>query len=103
MSSQTEPLVLFYDLLGVDNLTWSPSCWHTRYALMYKGIPFKTIKLSYFDIKATVERLLGSDYEEKGLEATVPIIEILPSSRIPGVGHQALNDSIPIAQLLNRK
>lgn len=99
MASQTEPLVHFYDLAGPD--TWSPSCWHTRFALAYKGIPYKTTKLSYPDIKPTCERLFGTDFADKGLEATVPIIEILPSS-IHTTPPQALNDSIPIAKLLNQ-
>jgi len=99
MASQTEPLVHFYDLAGPD--TWSPSCWHTRFALAYKGIPYKTTKLSYPDIKPTCERLFGADFADKGLKATVPIIEILPSS-IHKTAPQALNDSIPIAKLLNQ-
>ncbi|KAL3420580.1 glutathione s-transferase [Phlyctema vagabunda] len=92
MATTREPLVNFYELSGPQS--WSPACWNTRYALNFKGIPFKTIKLSYPAIKPKCEELLG---DLTGLEATVPIIEIL------GDNHKALNDSIPIAELLNER
>jgi hypothetical protein len=87
-----EPLVRFYDLSGPK--PWSPWCWCTRYALDYKGIPYTTTKLSYPGIKPTCERLFS---DMTGLEATVPIIEIL------GPDYKALNDSAPIARLLNER
>ncbi|RDW71831.1 hypothetical protein BP5796_07865 [Coleophoma crateriformis] len=85
-------LVRFYDLSGPK--TWSPACWSTRYALNYKGIPYTVTKLSYPDIRPTCERLFA---DMTGLRATVPIIEIL------GDKPQALNDSTPIARLLNER
>ncbi|RDW66388.1 hypothetical protein BP6252_10023 [Coleophoma cylindrospora] len=87
-----EPQVRFYDLSGPE--PWSPACWCTRYALNYKGIPYTVTKLSYPDIRPTCERLFA---DMTGLHATVPIIEIL------GDKLQALNDSTPIARLLNEK
>jgi len=99
MASQSEPLILFYELAGPKS--WSPFCWHTRFVLNYKGIPFKTIKLSYPDIKPKIEELFGPDFEAKGLEATVPIIQTLPTN-IHNTPPQALNDSIPIARFLNK-
>jgi len=90
--ASTEPLVRFYDLSGPK--TWSPWCWCARYALNYKGIPYSTVKVSYPSIKLTCESLFPSTKE---LEATVPIIEIL------GPNYEVLNDSIPIAKLLNSR
>jgi hypothetical protein len=87
-----EPLVRFYDLSGPK--TWSPTCWATRYALNYKGIPYVTVKLSYPDIKPTCEKLFP---DMTGLVATVPIIEAL------GPDYKPLNDSTPIAMLLNER
>jgi glutathione S-transferase len=87
-----EPLVRFYDLSGPK--PWSPWCWCTRYAVNYKGILYTTTKLSYPGIKPTCEKLF---LDMTGLEATVPIIEIL------GPDYKVLNDSIPIARLLNER
>jgi glutathione S-transferase len=87
-----EPLVHFYDLSGKN--PWSPFCWITRYTLNYKGIPYKTTKLSYPAIMPTCEKLFP---DMTGLEATVPIIEIL------GPNYKALNDSTPITKLLNER
>ncbi|CZR55319.1 uncharacterized protein PAC_05206 [Phialocephala subalpina] len=87
-----EPLVRFYDLSGPK--PWSPACWVTRYALNFKGIPYTVTKLSYPGIKPKCEELLK---DMTGLEATVPIIEILQEP------YKALNDSTPIAKLLNER
>jgi len=99
MASQTQPLITFYELAGPKS--WSPFCWHTRFVLNYKGIPFQTEKLSYPDIKPKFEELIGSDWKEKGLQPTVPIIQILPANSY-NIPPQALNDSIPIAKFLNK-
>ncbi|KAG4028514.1 hypothetical protein MFRU_021g01030 [Monilinia fructicola] len=90
--SSVEPLVRFYDLSGPK--AWSPSCWFTRFALNYKGIPYTTVKVSYPGIKPLCERLFP-DMTDIG--ATVPIVEILQPP------HRALNDSTPIAKLLNER
>ncbi|KAJ8070709.1 hypothetical protein OCU04_001080 [Sclerotinia nivalis] len=90
--SSAEPLVRFYDLSGPK--PWSPSCWLTRYALNYKGIPYTTVKVSYPGIKPLCERLFP-DMTDIG--ATVPIVEILQPP------HRVLNDSTPIAKLLNER
>lgn len=99
MPSQ-EPLVIFYELAGPK--PWSPNTWGTRFALNYKGIPYKTIRLSYPDIKPTCERLFGADFEDRGIKATVPIIETLPSQAYPTIPQVKLNDSLPIARFLNQ-
>jgi len=87
-----EPLVIFYDLSGPK--PWSPACWCTRFALNFKGIPYITKKLSYPSILPKCEQLFPS---LEGLDATVPIIEIL------GADYKALNDSTPVAKLLNER
>jgi hypothetical protein len=87
-----EPLVRFYDLSGPK--PWSPACWCIRFVLNYKGIPYTTTKLSYPAIKPKCEELFP---DMTGLDATVPIIEIL------GPNYKALNDSTPIAHLLNER
>lgn len=87
-----EPLVRFYDLSGPK--PWSPACWLTRYALNFKGIPYTVTKLSYPGIRPKCEELFS---DMTGLEATVPIIEILQPP------YKALNDSTPIAKLLNER
>lgn len=85
-----EPLVRFYDLSGPE--PWSPPCWCIRYVLNFKGIPYTTIQLPFQDIKPTYEKLF---LNTTGVKATVPIIEIL------GPNYKVLNDSTPIAELLN--
>jgi hypothetical protein len=87
-----DPLVRFYDLSGPK--PWSPACWITRFVLNYKGIPYTTTKLSFPAIKPKCEELFP---DMTGLEATVPIVEIL------GPNYKALNDSTPIAHLLNER
>ncbi|KAE8451024.1 hypothetical protein EG329_004696 [Mollisiaceae sp. DMI_Dod_QoI] len=87
-----EPLIRFYDLSGPK--PWSPACWLTRYALNYKGIPYTVAKLSYPGIRPKCEELFP---DMTGLEATVPIIEILQPP------YKALNDSTPIVKLLNER
>jgi hypothetical protein len=90
--SSAEPLVRFYDLSGPK--PWSPSCWLTRFALNYKRIPYTTVKVPYPGIKPLCESLFP-DMTDIG--ATVPIVEILQPP------HQVLNDSTPIAKLLNER
>lgn len=87
-----EPLVRFYDLSGPK--PWSPACWMTRYALNYKQIPYTVTNLSYPAIRPKCEELFP---DMTGLEATVPIIEILQPP------YKALNDSTPIVNLLNER
>jgi hypothetical protein len=91
MASQ-EPLIRFYDLSGPK--PWSPYCWCARYALNYKQIPYTVTKISYPGIRPKCEELFP---DMTGLEATAPIIEILQAP------YKALNDSVPIANLLNER
>lgn len=93
MASQ-EPLVRFHELSGPE--PWSPFNWCTRYALNYKQIPYTVTKVSYPGVLPKCKELFG-DFEAAGLKATSPIIEILQPP------YKALNDSTPIAKLLNER
>ncbi|KAK6598430.1 hypothetical protein H4I95_09040 [Botrytis cinerea] len=90
--SNPSPLVHFYDLSGPQ--PWSPACWRTRYALNYKNIPYRVEKLSYPSIAPLCQSLFPAMPLPR---ATVPIIQILEAPQC------ALNDSTPIAQLLNER
>ncbi|TEY87480.1 hypothetical protein BOTCAL_0001g00060 [Botryotinia calthae] len=90
--TNSPPLVHFYDLSGPQ--PWSPACWLTRYALNYKNIPYRVEKISYPAIQPLCETLFP---DMTHLSATVPIIRILAPPQC------ALNDSTPIAQLLNER
>lgn len=89
----SEPLVRFYDLSGPK--PWSPACWRTRYALNFKRIPYECVKLPYPAVKPKCRELLSPTIEDR--DATVPIIEILQEPYV------VLNDSTPIAELLNER
>ncbi|RFU30601.1 hypothetical protein B7463_g5756, partial [Scytalidium lignicola] len=91
-SDSTTPLVRFYELSGPKS--WSPFCCCTKYALNYKRIPYETVKLSYPAISPTCTKLFP---DMTNLKATVPIIEIL------GEDYEVLNNSTPIAKLLNQR
>lgn len=96
--STEAPLVHFYDLSGPK--PWSHACWCTRFALNYKGIPYSTTPISYPSIAQKCAELFP---DMTGLDATVPIIEILGGSLSAGGDYKALNDSTPIAHLLNER
>ena len=38
-----------YDLVGMNNLRFSPFCWRTKAALAYKKIPYTNIPVRYMD------------------------------------------------------
>jgi len=47
--------LIFYDLkCATAGACWSPHCWKTRLALQYKGVKFRTVWVSYPDIKSVV-------------------------------------------------
>ncbi|KAJ7483558.1 hypothetical protein FB451DRAFT_1234964 [Mycena latifolia] len=46
------PPIVFYDIPStLPNKCWSPNTWKTRYALNFKGIPYKTSWVEYPDIE----------------------------------------------------
>ncbi|EJT97552.1 hypothetical protein DACRYDRAFT_119234 [Dacryopinax primogenitus] len=63
--------VIFYDLkCATPNTCWSPHCWKARLALQYKHVPFRTVWVSYPDIKP----LLGHTQPE-AKTVTLPVIQ----------------------------
>ena len=38
-----------YDLVGVNDLRFSPFCWRTKAALAYKKIPYTTVPVRFTD------------------------------------------------------
>ncbi|KZO93194.1 hypothetical protein CALVIDRAFT_260267 [Calocera viscosa TUFC12733] len=76
MSSSTnapsaEDEIIFYDLMcAAPGECCSPNCWRTRMALQYKGVKFRTVWVSYPDIKSLV------GHTQPGKEVpTLPVIQ----------------------------
>ncbi|KAI9498661.1 glutathione S-transferase [Zychaea mexicana] len=65
------PQIVLYDLKLVDapGLIWSPNTCKTRYALNYKGIPYKTVWLTYPEVHSEIPKLTKKDGRP-----TVPVI-----------------------------
>lgn len=40
-------MIKLYDLVGKDNLSFSPYCWRTKYLLNYKNIPYQIIPTTF--------------------------------------------------------
>ncbi|PPR05025.1 hypothetical protein CVT24_010218 [Panaeolus cyanescens] len=69
---RSTPMIIFYDIPStLPGTAWSPNTWKTRYALNYKGIPYKTEWVEYPDIEShckslsilpTMKKDDGSDY-----------------------------------------
>ncbi|KZO93185.1 hypothetical protein CALVIDRAFT_540176 [Calocera viscosa TUFC12733] len=70
-AATTEDEIIFYDLLcAAPGECWSPHCWKTRMALQYKGVRFRTVWVSYPDIKSVV------GHTQPGKDApTLPVIQ----------------------------
>ncbi|KAJ7121542.1 hypothetical protein C8R44DRAFT_831646 [Mycena epipterygia] len=50
--------IVFYDIPStIPHKAWSPNTWKTRYALNYKGIPYKTVWVEYPEIEALSKEL----------------------------------------------
>ncbi|KAI1384198.1 putative glutathione S-transferase [Hypoxylon trugodes] len=83
--------IIFYDLPNKGtNKAWSLNTWKTRFALNYKGIPYKTEWIEYPDIKPTFQ-----DHVPKADQYTVPTI-ILPDGTW-------VTDSAKIAEVLESR
>ncbi|KAI9258968.1 glutathione S-transferase [Phascolomyces articulosus] len=67
----TESHIVFYDLkLPNDpNFAWSPNTCKTRFTLNYKGIPYKTVWLTFFEVHSEIPKLTKSDRMP-----TIPVI-----------------------------
>ncbi|KAI9258969.1 hypothetical protein BDA99DRAFT_514645 [Phascolomyces articulosus] len=66
-----EPHVIFYDLIlpNEPGVVWSPNTCKTRFTLNYKGIPYKTVWLTFFEVHSEIPKLTKS-----GRKPSVPVI-----------------------------
>ena len=74
--------ITLYELVGRDDLRFSPYCWRTRFALAHKGLEFDTVPVRFAD----KQRIAFSGQER------VPVIRD---------GDRAVNDSWAIACYLD--
>ncbi|KAI8150169.1 hypothetical protein BJV82DRAFT_586109 [Fennellomyces sp. T-0311] len=83
--------IILYDirLPGDPELIWSPNTSKTRYALNYKGIPYKVIWLTYPEVRSEIPKITKSDRAP-----TVPVIVDLLH------GDKVIQDSWKIAKYL---
>jgi len=78
---------------------WSPSTWQTRYALNFKGLPYKTEWVEYPDIKPHCLKI-GATYSD--IEASGEPYYSLPVIHDPNTS-QTIVDSFQIALYLERQ
>src|SRR5262249_4023105 len=52
-------MIELYDLVGVNNLRFSPFCWRTKAVLAYKQIPYTTVPIRFSD----KDKVVFSDQE----------------------------------------
>ncbi|KAI0682851.1 hypothetical protein BC835DRAFT_807562, partial [Cytidiella melzeri] len=58
--------IIFYDIdSSKPGRAWSPNTWRTRYALNYKGIPYRTEWVEYPDIEPLCKKIGGSATAKK--------------------------------------
>ncbi|KAI0927060.1 hypothetical protein AcV5_007698 [Taiwanofungus camphoratus] len=71
--------IIFYDIPSnsVKNKAWSPNTWKTRFALNYKGLPYKTVWVEYPDIAGLCKEIGAAPtdtYEDGSPAYTLPAI-----------------------------
>ncbi|KDQ50490.1 hypothetical protein JAAARDRAFT_141856 [Jaapia argillacea MUCL 33604] len=92
------PITLFdIPAAKVKGGAWSPNTWKTRYALGFKGLPFKTVWLEYPDIEAALKQVGAKPTTNKpdGTPLyTLPVIHD-PNTK------QVICDSFAIAEYLD--
>ncbi|KAI0684281.1 glutathione transferase GTE1 [Cytidiella melzeri] len=89
--------IIFYDIDSPKaGRAWSPHTWRTRYALNYKGIPYKTEWVEYPDIEALCKKIGASATTKKdGRDHyTLPVIYD------PSTG-KVVSDSLAISKYLD--
>ncbi|KAG2223012.1 hypothetical protein INT45_012311 [Circinella minor] len=87
-----EPHIILYDLklFQTSGLPWSPHTCKTRYALNYKGIPYKTVWLTFPEVHTEIPKITKSD-----APPTVPVIvDVLHDNKV-------VQDSWEIAKYLD--
>jgi len=99
--SELKPIIL-YDIpskLPGKWQPWSPNTWNTRYALNFKGLPYKTEWIEYPDIKPHCLKI-GATYSD--IKASGEPYYSLPIIHDPNTS-QTIVDSFQIALYLERQ
>ncbi|KAJ7146362.1 hypothetical protein C8R44DRAFT_757257 [Mycena epipterygia] len=87
--------ITLYDIAStVPGQAWSPNTAKTRYALNFKGIPYKTVFLEYLEIEPLCKKIGAKPTTDKEPYYTLPVIYD-PST------DTAVSDSIDIAHYLD--
>ncbi|PPR00407.1 hypothetical protein CVT26_009692 [Gymnopilus dilepis] len=91
--------IIFYDIpSAAPENAWSPNTWKTRFALNYKGIPYKTEWVEYPDIEAHCIKL--------GIDATQKKADGKPLYTLPAIHDTStgayIADSLKIAEYLDK-
>ncbi|KAK7690190.1 hypothetical protein QCA50_006841 [Cerrena zonata] len=92
--------IVFYDIPGKHPKynAWSPNTWKTRYALAFKGLPFKTEYVEYPDIEALCKKIGAKPTDTKkdgSPHYTFPVIYD-PNTKT------VVEDSLNIARYLDK-
>ncbi|KAJ7506937.1 hypothetical protein B0H11DRAFT_1973438 [Mycena galericulata] len=90
--------LVFYDIPStLPNKCWSPNLWKTRYALNFKGLPYKTVWIEYPEIEALCKEIGAAPTSKKAdgrPHFTLPVIHD------PSTG-AVISDSGKIAEYLD--
>ncbi|KAJ6506740.1 hypothetical protein C8R45DRAFT_970390 [Mycena sanguinolenta] len=90
--------IVFYDIpSSLPSVCWSPNLWKTRYALNFKGIPYKTVWVEYPDIEARCKEIGAAPTRNKvdgRPHYTLPVIHDLSTGAV-------ISDSSKIAAYLD--
>ncbi|KAF7358443.1 Glutathione S-transferase-like protein ustS [Mycena venus] len=90
--------IVFYDIPStLPNKCWSPNLWKTRYALNFKGIPYKTVWVEYPEIEALCKQIGAAPTRNKPdgrPHFTLPVIHDLSTGAV-------ISDSTKIAAYLD--
>ncbi|KAJ7492031.1 hypothetical protein FB451DRAFT_1021747 [Mycena latifolia] len=93
MSSSS--LITLYDIdSSVPGRAWSPNTAKARYALNFKGLPFKTVWVEHPDIEAVCKKIGAKPTSPGGLQYTLPVIHDPSTDTV-------VSDSIEIARYLD--
>ncbi|GLB43549.1 putative glutathione S-transferase, N-terminal domain [Lyophyllum shimeji] len=92
-------VISFYDIPSKTGKPWSGNTWKARYALNYKGIPYKTVWVEYPDIEAAAKQI-GAAPTGKRPDGTP--LYTCPMIHDPST-NTAVSESLAIAEYLDRQ
>ncbi|KAG8688863.1 hypothetical protein FRC11_004610 [Ceratobasidium sp. 423] len=72
MAATRKNPIIFYDLINVNRLTWSPNTYKTRLCLEYKGLPYRTEYLTLPEIESKMKVLSAPPVKETSPQYTLP-------------------------------